>query len=496
MKKILSRTSRSSQKALFISQKFMLTCALFGLSILVLVITSLRDVGPDFFNISIPLVMFLFMYFALREQNRLISAMEQINDVLMKAGNGETHVRVTQTKGLGELGKIAWNLNSLLDILEANLKDMVSCFEHAAEGNYYRHAFNQGLPGEFCKIADNVNISLDAIQEATELSRQSGLLNQLHDLNNTSLRQNLSGNQEDLLTLSQRMDEVLDNAQSGLDASKESLHTAEVLSQDLIDINQEIQDTGSVAKVLAQESARITETINIIDAITAQTNLLALNAAIEAARAGEVGRGFAVVADEVRALAERTRQSTEEINEVVHSLTAKIEVIVKSVLSLGDRSQNISDNVAGFRYSFQNVAEGAKKNINNLSYAKDLAFASLIKLDHVIFMQSGYQGIESRGHGEAIHNEAIDHMHCRLGQWYDSEGSALFGQQKSFKQINNPHREIHDNVKKALEAAQGDWLHDDELLNGIVDAIKSAEHASAQVMNLLNRMVEEKYAHQ
>lgn len=110
-------------------------------------------------------------------------------------------------------------------------------------------------------------------------------------------------------------------------------------------------------------------------------------------------------------------------------------------------------------------------------------------------MQSGYQGIESRGHGEAIHNEAIDHMHCRLGQWYDSEGSALFGQQKSFKQIINPHREIHDNVKKALEAAQGDWLHDDELLNGIVDAIKS-EHASAQVANLLNRMVEEKYAHQ
>lgn len=50
----------------------------------------------------------------------------------------------------------------------------------------------------------------------------------------------------------------------------------------------------------------------------------------------------------------------------------------------------------------------------------------------------------------------------------------------------------HDNVKKAVEAARGDWLYDDDLLNAIVDAIKSAEHASAQVMNLLSSMVEEK----
>lgn len=38
--------------------------------------------------------------------------------------------------------------------------------------------------------------------------------------------------------------------------------------------------------------------------------------------------------------------------------------------------------------------------------------------------------IESRGQSDAIQNVAIDHTHCRLGQWYESEGSALFGQQK------------------------------------------------------------------
>lgn len=495
MSKILSKTSRSSQKSLFISQKFMLTCSLFGIAVLVLAVTSISSTGFNILDVSIPVLLLLFIIFALREQKRLLDALEQINEVLIKAGGGETHVRVTGTKGLGELGKIAWNLNSLLDILEANLKDMVSCFEHAAEGKYYRHAFNQGLPGEFSKIADNVNISLDAIQEATELSRQSGLLNQLHDNNNSSLRHNLAGNQDDLLMLSSKMDEVLNNAQSGLDASEQSLNTVESLSQDLININQEIQDTGGVARALAEEGAHITKTINIINGLTAQTNLLALNAAIEAARAGELGRGFAVVADEVRALAERTRKSTDEINQVVHSLIEKIGAIVNSVLSLGDRSQGISDNVAGFRHSFQNVAEGAKMNISHLIYAKDLAFASLIKLDHVIFMQSGYQGIETRGAGNSLKDSSEPHTACRLGQWYyGGDGEALFGKQNSFRLLETPHRQVHEKVRLAVEAAQGDWLHNDELMHAIVDAMHAAEQASGQVMTLLNRMVEEKHA--
>lgn len=97
------------------------------------------------------------------------------------------------------------------------------------------------------------------------------------------------------------------------------------------ELHQLIESASGMVHSLSEESNRIERVTEVIESLAQQTNLLALNAAIEAARAGEQGRGFAVVADEVRLLAQRTTDSTTEINSIVEAIQSSTVQVVKVI---------------------------------------------------------------------------------------------------------------------------------------------------------------------
>jgi len=131
-------------------------------------------------------------------------------------------------------------------------------------------------------------------------------------------------------------------AQDADDGSTECEKLVRVSQESILGLAGDIRKSADVVDQVKQNSNTASTVLDVIKNIAEQTNLLALNAAIEAARAGDQGRGFAVVASEVRTLAQRTQDSTTEIEQIISELQNGVD---RAVSSMDDNRENAESTV-------------------------------------------------------------------------------------------------------------------------------------------------------
>jgi hypothetical protein len=264
------------------------------------------------------------------------------------------------------------------------------------------------------------------------------------------------------------------------ETAKESAEAMNALEKAIHVIQTGATESNESVKTLKTLASNITQFVGIISGISEQTNLLALNAAIEAARAGEQGRGFAVVADEVRSLAQKAGDASSEIAQLVEAIEKNTGIADSHINTVATGCSELVTLTGETVVNVQNVISTALSTQKELDNEATNCFLHTVKMDHMVWKADIHRRFASDKVADT--SGISNHTNCRLGKWYASEGKVLFQHNSAFKQIDEPHNDVHRYGIDALEAKRaGD-------IDKGIQLLANMESASVKVINLLSQL--------
>ncbi len=315
-----------------------------------------------------------------------------------RISKGDIPPKITDTYN-GDFNEIKNNLNTCIDAISAMVNDADLLVKAAVEGKLATRADASKHHGDYRKIVEGVNQTLDAVvkpiraaslvlgkiaakdlKARVEGEHQGDFAQLKEDINRmaadlqdnirhfgqnaqalassseemSAVSQQMSGNAEETATqanvVSAASEQVSKNVSSVASASEQMQSSIREIAKNANESARVAKNAVSVAhttndtvKKLGESSQEIGNVIKVITSIAQQTNLLALNATIEAARAGEAGKGFAVVANEVKELAKQTAKATEDIGQKIDAIQGDTKGAVKAIEEIGTIINQIND---------------------------------------------------------------------------------------------------------------------------------------------------------
>ena len=237
-----------------------------------------------------------------------------MRDAVRAARAGDLESRVPPMTD-PDLGELRTEINGLLDVVDAFMREAVATLEAASRGEYHRRLLTRGLPGAYGQAAEQIDVARGMLERAEAVRKDQ---------------------QHRLVDQAATVSTLVNEASSTLAESASGVVSASRLGA------AEVSRARATMHELESASQTIGTAATLIRHVASRTRLLALNATIEAARAGEVGRGFAVVAGEVKNLADEVSASSDDITTHVAGAQVAATDAVAAMVRIEDVISTVS----------------------------------------------------------------------------------------------------------------------------------------------------------
>jgi methyl-accepting chemotaxis protein len=171
---------------------------------------------------------------------------------------------------------------------------------------------------------------------------------------------------------------ALENASNVLKMAAEGSKVVNKTQQGMLSLTEKVGAIADQVLHLSQQTNQIANITNLVSDLANQTNMLAINATVEAVRTGEQGKGFGVVATEIRRLADQSKKSSDQINDLINGIKNSIN---KTVMVTDEGKKTLDNSLK--------LTEGTADNFNNVANAIN----SVVVSSQQIYLNTKQQAI-------------------------------------------------------------------------------------------------------